>query len=76
MPQRGKDEWTNWGYSNPVMSVLHAGKNTISIIYIKPQDENMNGETNMALIDFIRLRKGNQRPLIRLFPPIIFPKND
>lgn len=76
MPQRGKDEWSNWGYSNPVMSVLHAGKNTISIIYIKPQDENMNGETNMALIDFIRLRKGNQRPLIRLFPPIIFPKND
>lgn len=57
MPQRGENEWSNWGYSNPVMANLNRGGNKISIRFVIPQDENMNGEINSALIDFIRLRR-------------------
>lgn len=57
MPQRGENEWSNWGYSNAINIYLKKGENRISIRFIKPQDDNMNGEINSALIDFIRLRK-------------------
>lgn len=59
MPQRGENEWSNWGYSNPVLTELKPDKNTISLRFIAPQDENMNGEINNAIIDFIRIRKAN-----------------
>lgn len=57
MPQRGENEWSNWGYSNAINIYLKKGENRISIRFIEPQDDNMNGEINSALIDFIRLRK-------------------
>ncbi len=74
MPQRGENEWANWGYSNPVIVNLNRGGNKISIRFISPQDENMNGEINSALIDFIRLRRIgdiNKTPEAR---PIWLPK--
>lgn len=57
MPQRGENEWSNWGYSNSVNINLSKGENRICIRFIEPQDNNMNGEINSALIDFIRIRK-------------------
>lgn len=57
MPQRGENEWSNWGYSSPIVQPMKKGNNVISILYITPQDVNMNGEINDALIDAIRLRK-------------------
>lgn len=59
MPQRGENEWSNWGYSNSVNVKLHKGENRISIRFVEPQDGNMNGEINSALIDFIRIRRIN-----------------
>lgn len=53
-PQRGKGEWSDWGYSNPVQLKLEKGKNTLSLEFT-PADENMNGEINQALLDHLRL---------------------
>jgi hypothetical protein len=55
-PQRGKDEWSNWGYSNVLLLPLEAGKNEFTLTF-DPWNENMNGEVNRALLDFVRLRK-------------------
>lgn len=76
MPQRGKDEWSNWGYSNPVTVAFGPDQNRISIRFNPSQNENMNGEINRAFIDAIRLRKAKDSSFIRLFPPAVFPKND
>lgn len=59
MPQRGEKEWANWGYSNPVLVKFEKGSNKISIRFVMPQDENMNGEINTAMLDQIRIRKVN-----------------
>ena len=74
MPQRGDKDWANWAHSNPVIVNPNRGGNKISIRFISPQDENMNGEINSALIDFIRLRRIgdiNKTPEAR---PIWLPK--
>jgi hypothetical protein len=51
MPQRGNEEWSNWGYSNSLTMQLSAGRHNFSIEYILPQNQNMNGETNKAMLD-------------------------
>jgi hypothetical protein len=56
MPQIGKDEWSNFAYSNSWDVELKKGINTIILSYEK-YNENMNGEVNMAMLDGIRLRK-------------------
>jgi len=56
MPQRGIGEWLSTGYSNMLTVPLKAGSNRLSIIY-QPHNENMNGEFNTALIDYIRIIK-------------------
>lgn len=53
-PQRGKEEWSNWGYTNPVKVFLNAGRHVLSVQYLE-SNENMNGEVNQAMIDHIRL---------------------
>lgn len=53
-PQRGKNEWNNWGYSNPVKLYLLKGKHTLSLLF-KDFDDNMNGSINQAMIDFVRV---------------------
>ncbi len=57
MPQRGLGEWLNTGFSNRLKTSLKKGNNTIQIKYITPQNINMNGDVNTALIDFIRIIK-------------------
>jgi len=50
MPQRGKDEWSNWGYTNLIELELHKGKNTLQLSF-EDYNTNMNGEVNRALLD-------------------------
>jgi hypothetical protein len=54
-PQRGKEEWSNWGYSNSLKTVLTKDNHTISIS-LENTNENMNGEINQAMIDFMRVQ--------------------
>ena len=53
-PQRGKNEWSNWGYSNSVKVHLTKGKHIISLNF-EDFDDNMNGEINQAMIDAMRI---------------------
>jgi len=56
LPQRGVDEWSNWGYSNAVLVQLPAGASTLTLSY-EPADTNMNGAVNQAMLDHLRLRR-------------------
>jgi hypothetical protein len=49
-PQRGKEEWSNWGYSNSIKVTLKEGVNKLILSY-EPFNENMNGEINQAMLD-------------------------
>lgn len=51
-PQRGKDIWTNWGYSTPLRIHLKKGAQTLVLIY------ELNNETpgdSRAILDHMRL---------------------
>ncbi|MCG8578276.1 MAG: hypothetical protein MI866_00065 [Bacteroidales bacterium] len=50
MPQRGKDEWSNWGYTNLIKVSLKKGVNKLSLQF-KDYNQNMNGDVNTALLD-------------------------
>ena len=54
--QRGKDEWSDWGYSNPITVALTAGKNTLQISF-EEWNNNMNVEVNTAMLDYVRIIK-------------------
>ncbi len=54
MPQRGRDEWSNWGYSNDVKVKLVKGLNNLSIVF-KDYNENMNEVVNQAMVDNLRV---------------------
>jgi hypothetical protein len=54
MPQRGKDEWSDWGYSNSNEVSLKRGDNTITIRF-EDWNNNMNVEENTAMIDYCRV---------------------
>ncbi|GAB3634871.1 hypothetical protein GCM10027422_04610 [Hymenobacter arcticus] len=56
LPQRGVEEWSNWGFSNPVLVQLAKGKNTLTLTY-EPANTNMNGTVNQAMLDYLRVRK-------------------
>jgi hypothetical protein len=53
-PQRGKGEWSNWGFSNSVHVKLKKGAHTVTLQF-KDANENMNGEINQAMIDYVRV---------------------
>ena len=53
-PQRGIDEWSDWGFTNAVHVNLKQGQNTLALTF-EPANENMHGEVNKAMADFIRL---------------------
>lgn len=55
MPQRGIGEWLSTGFSNRLAVHLNAGENLLSIDYVIPENVNMNGDVNTALIDYIRI---------------------
>jgi hypothetical protein len=54
LPQRGTNEWSNWGQSNHVQLQLDKGKHQIELMF-EPQNENMNGRINQAMIDVMYL---------------------
>lgn len=56
MPQRGVDEWSDWGYTNSFIIQLKKGKNKIQL-KLEQWNTNMDGSINEALIDKIRLIK-------------------
>ncbi len=56
MPQRGVDEWSDWGFTNPVKIQLKKGQNKI-ILKFEDWNTNMDGELNEALLDYLRLIK-------------------
>jgi hypothetical protein len=55
-PQRGKEEWSNWGWSNPMKVPLNKGLHHLSISF-ENSNENMNGNVNQAMLDCVRLVK-------------------
>ncbi len=56
LPQRGKNEWSNWGLSNYIHADLTKGKHKLTISF-DPSNENMNGEINQAMLDAVFLYK-------------------
>ncbi len=52
MPHRGVANWNDWGFSNYLQLPLKAGNHTITIDY-RPENANMNLNTNHALLDAV-----------------------
>lgn len=55
-PQRGKEEWSDWGFSNTNVIELTKGSHQLSLSY-ETWNENMNGEINQAMLDYLRVIK-------------------
>ena len=55
-PQRGKDEWSNWGMTNVEWVTLKKGVNLLTIRY-EDFNRNMDGEVNDFLLDCIYLQR-------------------
>lgn len=56
LPQRGINRWDDWGYSNAVIVRLARGAHTIELGY-RAANANMNGQTDEALIDHVRVAR-------------------
>ncbi|MGI4875043.1 MAG: MGH1-like glycoside hydrolase domain-containing protein [Janthinobacterium lividum] len=56
LPQRGVDEWSNWGFTNAILVQLPKGTTTLTLAY-EPANTNMNGTVNQAMLDYLRVRK-------------------
>ena len=54
MPQRGAGRWDDWGYTNPLVVSLAAGRHTLSLAWT-PLDENMNRHVSTALLEHLRV---------------------
>jgi len=57
-PQRGKDEWSDWGYTYPEPVELMDGENFLIIRY-EDFNRNMDGQVNEFLLDQLLLEKLN-----------------
>ncbi len=57
-PQRGKDEWSDWGFTFPEWIDLKGGANTLSVRY-EDFNRNMDGGKNEFLLDRIVLERFN-----------------
>ncbi|MFT3682447.1 MAG: hypothetical protein QM791_19485 [Ferruginibacter sp.] len=56
-PQRGKEEWSNWGFSNAIITNLIKGKHVITLSFTAA-NENMNAaEINQAMLDYLQVIK-------------------
>lgn len=51
-PQRGKDEWSDWGFSNSRAVSLRKGEN-ILVLSFEDWNTNMNGTVNTAMLDYL-----------------------
>jgi hypothetical protein len=56
LPQRGTNEWSNWGFTNSVPLKLKKGSQQIQLS-LKDYNDNMNLEINQAMIDYLRITK-------------------
>jgi hypothetical protein len=56
MPQRGVEEWSDWGFTNPVLVHLEKGSYPLTLS-LDADNINMNGEVNQAMLDYLRLTK-------------------
>jgi hypothetical protein len=56
MPQRGRDEWSDWGFSNNHKVHLNKGENRIKISF-EEWNNNMNVDVNTAMLDYLRVIK-------------------
>lgn len=57
-PQRGKDEWSDWGYTYPEPVELSDGENILVIRY-EDFNRNMDGQVNEFLLDQVLLEKNH-----------------
>jgi len=57
-PQRGTNEWSDWGFSNIIEVLLEKGNNKLTIKF-EDWNTNMDGEINDALLDYIRIIRKN-----------------
>lgn len=57
MPQRGSDDWRDFGYSNRLQMRLHKGYNEVLIYFDPIVDRNYYGKVNTVLLRSIRLIK-------------------
>lgn len=55
-PQRGQDEWSDWGFSNSRKVKLKAGENIIRLTF-EDWNNNMNVDVNTAMVDYLRVIK-------------------
>ncbi|MOA47999.1 hypothetical protein D3C78_1706830 [compost metagenome] len=55
-PQRGTNEWSEWGVSNTVLVELKAGTNKFDLTY-QSNNTNMNGVVNQAMLDYVKIVK-------------------
>ena len=55
-PQRGKDEWSNWGYSNAIQTLITKGKHILTVS-LEKENANMNLDINAAMFDLVRFTK-------------------
>jgi hypothetical protein len=55
-PQRGKGEWSDWGFSNSVKIKLAKGAHIVTLQF-KDVNENMNRVINQAMVDYLRVIK-------------------
>jgi hypothetical protein len=55
-PQRGTNEWDNWGWSNATVISLTRGKHVVTLEFTDCV-ENMNLQINQALLDQMRIIK-------------------
>lgn len=55
-PQRGTDEWSDWGWSNSYKVALKKGSNPLRLV-LEEWNTNMNVEVNRAMLDYMRVIK-------------------
>lgn len=58
LPQRGKEEWSDWGFSNSVIVDLKKGTREVKLDF-ELYNANMNREINEAIVDFVRVIRVN-----------------
>lgn len=56
LPQRGVDNWDDWGMTNQIPVTLTKGRHAIGLQY-QPEDENMNITVNNARVSVLRVEK-------------------
>lgn len=53
-PQRGADEWSDWGFTNTLSLSLTKGSHQLMLSF-ESWNDNMNGEINQAMLDYLRV---------------------